>query len=75
MLALCPHPYHLEKGKRDEDEDEARRMEDSPRTLPVWLLVDRWRGGGEVVAMASTQSLAWCPLFPLPDCWHKLARW
>ena len=27
-----------------------------------------WSIGGEVVAMASTQSRAWCPLFPLL-CW------
>ena len=58
-----PCPYHLKEGK-DEEEDEAGRMTDSPRRCPAvcLLLVDRLRGGGDSIAQNRT---GWLPFISL----------
>ena len=71
-LSALPSPP--DGGEEDGEEDEAGRMTDRTRRCPSGC----WSIGGEVVAMASTQSRAGCPLFPLLCWWCDLMscwRW
>ena len=46
LAGSVPCPYYLKEEDEDEEDDEAGRMAD--RRGAAMLLVDRWRGGGEV---------------------------
>ena len=61
-LSSLPSPP--DGGEEDGEEDEAGRMTDRTSGCPSGC----WSIGGEVVAMASTQSRAGCTLVPLL-CW------
>ena len=76
LAGSVPCPYYL----KEEDEDEERKR---PRTRRAgWQNVEAlpcgccslamwWRCGGDSIAQKRTR---WPPV-PLPECWHKRAKW